>query len=1025
MRRLETDIYHIKCMIIKVLIVKKLISFMRNGFIFFVLFCIGICTNVLWAQKKVNGVVMEKDENLPLIGVNIVIKGTTTGTVTDLDGNYEIDASPADILQFSYLGMVTVEELVGDRTIINVDMFSDSRKIDEIVVTAMGIERKSKSLTYATQQVGGGELTRAKETNLVNSLQGKTSGLVITPNSSGAGGSSKILLRGNKSAKGNNQPLIVIDGVPMSNPQTTQLDSEYSGRDGGDALSNLNPDDIANINILKGASAAALYGSMAANGVIMITTKKGREGAIRIDVGSNITFEKASALPKLQHRYGSAGSSASMQSWGDVITGEARGKNRLDDFFRTGSSFINSIALNGGTEYAQTYLSYANTTSNGIEPTNDFQRHNMTAKQTLKMFENKLTVDASINYIIQKANNRPAGGTYFSPLTGLYTFPSDQDFKFYKHNYEATDPLTNQPAQQWYAPLDDFTSNPYWILNRNRSNEKRQRIIASASVRYEITDYLNIQGRLSVDNTSDLYERKFYATSAPVLVPANGRYRRETFDAKQFYGDILLNFSKTFNAWEVNASLGSSFLDYKTDKTHLDSDKVGLILPNYFVPENVDGNGLQRVEKPRKRLNSIFATAQVGFDGMIYLDVTGRNDWASTLAYTNNGSYFYPSFGLTALISEMVEMPELINLLKFRGSYSIVGNDMPAYITKPKDGMNLGSLETNTKAPFAEMKPEKLHSMEFGLDLAMFNNRLNFDVTYYKTNSKNQYFSVKAPLASGYEEYYINTGDIQNQGFESSISLSTDFNNEWNWKTDFNISYNDNKVKKLDPRLGRYVEIGSGAGFRFILEEGGSYGDIWTKIIQRDEAGNIMIDRDNQNRPILSKDYEYVGNVNSKWQLGWGNTINYKDFTFYFLFDGKIGGNTVGMTQSYLDSYGVTKTTAKVRDRGGVNTGDGTMIDAEVYYLATAGKDKAGAEYVYSATNFRLRELSLGYTFRNLFGVSKNLTTSFIARNLFFLYKDSPHDPEMSMSTNNGYQGIDIFGLPATRSFGFNLKATF
>ncbi len=997
---------------------------MRNSFLLFFLFLTGMGVNALWAQKKVSGTVWEKETNLPLIGVNILVKGTSVGTVTDLDGFYELQANPSDVLQFRFLGMNTMEETVGDQTVINVEMTSDAQKINEVVVTAMGIERKSKTLTYATQQVGGNELTRAKETNLVNSLQGKTSGLVITPNSSGAGGSAKILLRGNKSAQGNNQPLIVVDGVPMSNPRTTQLEGEYMGRDGGDALSNLNPDDIASINVLKGASAAALYGSMAANGVIMITTRKGREGSVRIDFGSNILFEKASTLPELQHRYGSAGSAASSQSWGDKITGEAKGKDRLDEFFRTGTSFINSISLNGGTEAAQTYVSYANTTSTGIEPTNDFQRHNMTAKQTLKAFDGKLTVDASINYILQKANNRPGGGTYFNPLPGLYTFPADQDFRYYKDNYELMDPMTNQPAQQWYTPLDDFTSNPFWVLNRNMSSEKRQHTIASASARYAFTSWLNIQGRLSLDNTNDYYEREMYATSSPVLVPANGRYQRQTFDAKQFYGDVMLNFSNTFNEWEINASLGSSFLDFKTDRTALDSDKVGLILPNYFVPENVAGNGMQRVERPRKRLNSVFATAQIGFGGMVYLDVTGRNDWSSTLAYTSNQSYFYPSFGLTALLNEMLPM-EGINLLKLRGSYSIVGNDMPAYITKPKDGINLGSLEPNNNAPFSEMKPEKMHSMEFGFDLSMLDSRLDIDFTYYKTNNKNQYFSVSAPMATGYERYYINTGNIQNQGFESSVNWRTDFGADWSWRTNFNISYNENEVKELDPRLGKYVEIGSGAGFRFILQQGGAYGDIWTRTLQRNDDGSLVVDKENKNRPVISSDYEYVGNVNPNWQLGWGNNINYKDFSLYFLFDGRIGGNTVGMTQSYLDSFGVTEETAKARDNKGVDAGNGVKIDADVYYMAIAGKDRAGAEYVYSATNFRMRELSFGYTFRNLLGVSKNLTASLIGRNLFFLYKDSPHDPEMSMSTSNGYQGIDIFGLPATRSIGINLKATF
>ncbi|MDR1623543.1 MAG: SusC/RagA family TonB-linked outer membrane protein [Tannerellaceae bacterium] len=1001
---------------------------MRRYLTLFVLFCIGTCTGVLWAQKKVSGVVMDKDVNMPLIGANVVVRGTTNGTVTDLDGNYTLEVNDDDILQFSYLGMSTVEETVGSRTVINVNMFADSQKINEVVVTAMGIERKAKSLTYATQQLGGNELTKAKDANMINSLQGKAAGLVITPNATGAGGSSKILLRGNKSAWGNNQPLIVIDGVPMNNPKTSQLEGEYEGRDGGDALSNLNPDDIASMNVLKGASAAALYGSMAANGVIMVTTKKGREGSARVDFSSNITMETLLSAPELQSTYGAikTGNQLSEKSWGDKISGDAPGKNRMKDFFRTGSTYINAVTINGGTERAQSFLSYANTSSLGIMPTNDFQRHNMTARQSFKLFGDRLTVDASLSYITQKASNRPHGGTYMNPLTGIYTFPANGDFNNYKNNFEVFDGGRNLNAQNWYTSLNDFTSNPYWVLYRNRSTEKRDRIMASATANLKITDYLNIQGRLSIDNAKDKFERKWYATTTEMWAPGgNGRYKVETFDPKQFYGDVMLNFSKTFEEiWEVNASVGSSFMDTKTQRTNIDSDKLGLDQPNFFVPENIKGNGSARIESPRKRLNSVFGTAQFGFNNMIYVDITGRNDWSSALAFTNNISYFYPSAGLTALLNEMVPMGDLVNLLKVRGSYSIVGNDVPAYITHPMDGINLGSLEPNTKAPFTEMKPEKMHSMEFGFDLTMFDNRFNADFTYYKTNNKNQYFVISSPLASGYESYYINAGDIQNTGFEASANYRFDINNEWSWKTDFNISYNDNKVKKLDDRLADGVELGSGAGYRFMLKEGGSFGDVYGRALERDDNGVIVLNEDG-NPKLSESNNVHLGNVNSKWQLGWGNTITYNDFSFYLLFDGKIGGNTIGMTQSYLDAYGVSQATGDARDNGGVDIGNGKKIDAQTFYESTAGKDKAGSEYVYSSTNFRLRELSLGYTFRNLIAPSKNLSVSLIARNLFFLYKDSPHDPEMSVSTHNAWQGFDTFGLPATRSYGINLKVTF
>ena len=980
---------------------------------------------MLWAQKKVSGVVMDKDANMPLIGCNVVEKGTTNGTVTDLDGNYTLEVGDNATLQFSYLGMSTLEEPLNGRTVINVDMVSDSQKIDEVVVTAMGIQRKAKSLTYATQQVSNQELTRAKDANMINSLQGKAAGLVITPNATGAGGSSKIILRGNKSAFGNNQPLIVVDGIPMNNPKTTQLEGEYEGRDGGDALGNLNPDDIASMNVLKGASAAALYGSMAANGVIMITTKRGRDGAARVDFSSNITIENPLAAPKLQGRYGAIknGDQLSAKSWGERINdNDSEAKDRLNDFFRTGSTYINSITINGGTERVQSFMSYANTTALGMLPTNDFQRHNMTARETFKLFKDRLTLDASLSYITQKATNRPHGGTYINPLTGAYTFPVNGNWQDYKENFEVYDGARNLNAQNWYTSLDDFTANPYWVLNRIKSKEKRDRIMASITGKLKVTDWLNIQGRLSVDNTFDRFERKWHATTYEAWAPkGNGRYRQERFDAKQFYGDLMANFNKTWNEkWELNASVGTSFMQTQVQNMILDSDKLGLVLPNVFLPENIGGNGNQKTTNPKKRLNSVFGTVQFGYNGMIYLDVTGRNDWASSLAYTNNFSYFYPSVGLTLLLNEMIPMSEKINLLKVRGSYSVVGNDVEAYITHPMDHYNLGQLEPNTKQPFTEMKPEKMHSMEFGLDLAMFDSRLNFDITYYKTNNKNQYFSIDAPLASGYESYYINAGNIQNTGFESSISYRWDFNSDWSWKPEFNISYNDNKIKELSDKLKDGVQLGSGAGVRFMLKEGGSFGDIYGKSLKR-ENGMIVT---NGGAPVLGEE-EYLGNVNSDWHMGFGNTITYKDFNLYFLIDGSFGGNVVSMTQSYLDSFGVTEVTADARDNGGVDLGDGTMMDAQKFYEATAGKDKAVGEYVYSATNIRLRELSLGYTFRNLLGASKNLNLSFVARNLFFFYKDSPFDPALSVSTANGWQGFDSFGMPASRSYGINLKVTF
>lgn len=995
--------------------------------IYVMLFLIlGTCANV-WAQKTITGVVTDKSVNEPLIGATVLIKGTTVGVITDFDGNYTIQANSDDVLVFSYIGLDTQEIAVGDRSVINVDMTNDGVKIDEVVVTAMGIKRKAKSLTYATQQVGGGELTRAKETNMINSLQGKTAGVNITSSASGAGGSSKIIIRGNKSAQGNNQPLIVIDGMPMSNYSSSQGGDGFSDRDGGDALSNINPDDIQSINVLKGASAAALYGSMASNGVILITTKKGREGKVRVDFSSSLTLNQVMTTPKLQDTYGAvvnAQGELDSRSWGEKITGEKKGANRVDDFFRIGSTLINSVSLSGGNKNAQTFASYANTTSSGVMPNNEFSRHNMSLKETMVALDGKLHVDVSLNYIAQKIQNRPSTGKYYNPLAGLYRFPANGDFNDYKKNYSTFDSAKNYDVQRWYMDTNTHeTNNPYWTINKNKTQEYRHRTIASGIVRYDILDNLNVQGRLSYDRSEDSYQRNSYASTSTTIVGVNGAYNHSVYNHTQYYGDFMANYNTKFlEDFSVSASAGVSFTNQKTYSNVVRGD---LVIPNIFAKQNIDKQK-EGEEGSEQTLNSAFGTAQIGYKDMLFLDVTGRNDWASTLAYTKNESFFYPSVGLTAVVSDMFEMPELINLFKLRGSYSIVGNAMPAYITYPMHSLKLGQVQFNTTSPFAEMEPEKMKSLEAGFDLSLLHNRINMDFTFYKTNNTNQYFSMKAPSGTGYDQYFFNAGDIQNMGVEASVEYSMMLGNDITWKTGANMSWNQNTIKKLDDRAGiaeedrlDYAEIGGGE-LKMRLTEGGSYGDVYSKVLERDEKGVLKLDENGA--PVVSSDYRKVGNVNPKWNLGWSNRFDYKSWQLYFLFNGSIGGDYFDQTQMELDSWGVTQASADARNNGGIDAGNGTMIDVRKYYNKTSSLP---SEYIKSATNFRLRELSLGYTFRNVFGVSKNLTINAVGRNLFFVYNAGDADPEQITSTTNGGAGRNNMSVPSTRSFGINLKATF
>lgn len=995
------------------------------------------CTSALWAQKVVTGTVTDANTKEALIGASVIVKGTNLGTATDIDGKYRLEnVKEGAVLQISYVGMETVEETVGNRDVVDVALGSNSLNLNEVVVTAMGIERKAKSLTYATQKVKGSELVRAKETNMINSLQGKAAGVVITPNTTGAGGSSKVVIRGNKSAQGNNQALIVIDGIPMTNNTTSQVESVYGGRDSGDALSNLNPEDIASINVLKGASAAALYGSQAANGVVLVTTKKGSSGRVRVDFSSNITIESALDKPEIQTTYGApvlSNGSLDENSWGEKIT---NGVNASDDFFRTGATYINSVSISGGTDKIQSYVSYANTTAEGIMPTNDFKRHNILLKQTYKLLNDRLTISGSANFISQKGKNRPRGGHYLNALTGLYTFPANGDWNYYKNTFETYNEVRQINEQNWYRNVNqDFSQNPYWILNRVPSLESRNRTMVTGSARFDITDYLFVQGRLSYDRTNDFWSRTKYATTSTVLANPDGEYEEDDYMMRTFYGDFMVNFNKTFGDYSISAALGTSFNDYKCEHTGL---KQGgdRYLPNYWAIENSTKNGSSK-SMDQKRLNAVFATAQFGWKDMLFLDVTGRNDWSSTLAFTPNGSYFYPSVGLTGVISDMVTLPEMFNQLKARATYSVVGNEMPVYITNPMNNFSNGSVSFNTKMPFTDMKPEKMHSMEFGFDASMFNDRLNLDFTWYKTNNKNQYFAMSVPSATGYDSYYFNAGDIQNSGIEFSASWTQQFTKDFSWKTQVNLSYNNNKIKKLDNREGiseadrlDKVDIGSMFGVRSWLVEGGKYGDIYGQNFIRDEkTGLICVDANG--RIMYTDEMQKLGNINSDVRLGWGNTFNYKNFSLYFLIDGSIGGNFFDFTQASLDRNGSSQSSADARNAGGVKvwntaTNSEGVMDAKDFFTTIGSINGGGGDYyAYSQTNFRLRELSVGYTFRDLLGNGHDLSISAIARNLFFLYKDCPSDPDTSMSTSNGYGGMGYFRIPATRSFGFNLKLSF
>jgi len=981
----------------------------------------------------------------PLIGATIREKGGTRGTVTDIEGNFILSVPDSAVLQVSFVGYESIEVSVGGRKTLEIQLRENTVMLDNVIITALGLEKKEASLAYSIQKVKGEELTRMKEVNMITALAGKAAGVQINKNSSGIGGSAKVSLRGIRSASGDNQPLYVIDGVPMLNIGTEQAYSAIGGtanagnRDGGDGISNLNPEDVESISILKGAPAAALYGSQAANGVILITTKKGNTAGQRnIYFSTGLTFDKAFSLPKMQNCYGV---SDVVDSWGEKAYLPT--SNELNDFFRTGLTSITSVSVNCGNEKIQTYFSYANTTGRGIVDKNQLTKHNINLRETAVMFNQRLKLDGNVNVMRQIVKNKPvSGGFYMNPLVGLYRFPRGEDLSYYKDNYEIYDPERKLGIQNWHTFTEDFEQNPYWIQNRIQSKETRMRSIISLSANLRINSWLTVQARGSVDYISDKMRQKFYASTAPALCGANGRYIEMDYQETLIYGDVMAMGKRKWEDFTLDVAIGGSINDKNVNSTRYDSKNASLKYANVFNLANIVMNGSASIDQKidsRRQLQSVFGTAQVGYQDKVFLDLTARNDWASTLAYTSHekSGFFYPSAGLSFLIDKWIQLPEWISFAKLRGTYSKVGNDIPQFITNSVSHITAGGeLQANDAAPFKEMEPEMTHSVEVGTEWRFFQSRLGFNLTYYRTNTHNQFFKLPALAGDMYAYRYVNAGDIQNRGWELTVDATPVLTPDFTWKTSLNFSSNRNKIKELHEELKELVYGPSSfsSSYAMKLVKGGSIGDIYGKAFVRDAEGNIVYQTEGDHKGLPAVEGEgntiKVGNANPRFIMGWNHTFSYKGFSLYFLLDWRYGGKILSQTQAEMDLYGVSQVTALARDRGYV-TLEGQQIDNVKGFYKNIVGGRAGVTeyYMYDATNLRLREVSLNYTFPKKWmqktKVLKDLQLAFVARNLCFLYKKAPFDPDLVLSTGNDNQGIEVFGMPTTRSLGFTVKCEF
>lgn len=975
--------------------------------------------------KTVGGTVLDENGE-PVIGATVSVKGTNLVTVTDIDGRFELKVPNGSILSVSYLGYTTAEvPATGEN--LTISLKPDERQLAEVVVTALGIRRSEKALSYNVQQVNSEQLTTVKSANFMNSLAGKVAGVNINASSAGVGGATRVVMRGPKSINQSNQALYVVDGVPINNRNNGETGSIYSTQPGSEGIADINSEDIESISVLSGPAAAALYGSAAAQGVIMITTKKGSKGRVQVTISNSSQFLSPFKMPEFQNSY--ANRPGEVRSWGEK-GGSPYGGFEPEDFFNTGTNIQNNVALTVGNDRNQTYLSVGTTNARGIIPDNKYNRYNFTVRNTTKFLDDKLTLDFSLSYVNQNDRNLMAQGQYFNPLVPLYLFPRGESFDAIR-TFEVWDASRGIYVQNWNFGDALQMQNPYWVAKRmNRINHKH-RYMTNASLKYQITPWLDVTGRLRFDRTNTKFEDQRYASTINLFAHSPyGFYKYENVADQALYGDLMANINKTLGDFSIGANIGGSF-----QRTQYEDEgyQGGLKAPsNLFTPNAIDYAAATNDNRPiygfnKHYINSLFANAELGWTSMLFLTLTGRNDWDSALAGTKHESFFYPSVGMSAIISQMVQLPEFISYMKVRGSWASVGSAIsPNIASRWRYEYNPASQSYSTVTyKFPEtFYPERTNSWEAGLTARFFDNALTLDVTFYQSNTRKQTFLRPITVGEGYSKEYVQTGNVRNRGLE----LSLGYNKTWGdftWNSSLTYSMNRNKIIDLLEDPNEVISQAGLNGANVILKKGGTMGDVYTYTdFARDNEGNIALDASgNVMRQTLSNP-KYCGSVLPKGNIGFSNDFTWKGLNLGFLVTARLGGIVLSQTQALLDYYGVSQATADAREAGGiaVNTG---MVSAESYYSVVGGDNPIWSEYIYSGTNVRLQEAHISYNLPRKWLGGMDLTVGLTANNLFMIYCKAPFDPETTGSTGTFYQGFDYFMQPSLRTLGFNIKLKF
>ena len=993
-------------------------------------------------NKTITGTVYD-DYGDPLIGAGVTVEGNSAiGVITDLDGKYTITVpATATHLRFSFIGQKDAVEEIGNRTVISVTLESENIALDATVVTAMGIRKEEKSLSYNVQQAK--IETVSPVGSFVNGLNGKVAGVSISQSSTGIGGASRIVMRGSKSISNNNNALYVIDGIPMQSLRGSQPGDSYSGAgQTGDVLGSLNQDDIESISVLSGPSAAALYGANAANGVIIITTKKGKKDQVEVNYSNSTIFSRAYIMPRFQNTYGPS-EEGSYYSWGAKL--ETPSTYNPRDFFQTGVNEVNNISIATGTERSQTYVSASMANARGIVHNNNVDRYNFSVRNNTDLVKDKLSMDINLTYGRVLEQNMIAQGEYGNPIVPVYLFPAGDDFSKLQI-YQRYDPSRGIKTQFWPYDFDHSMQNPYWVTENQKWQNTKDRLMGSFQLSYKPFKWLTVSARAKYDRTDELQEEKFNASTNNLFTHSiHGKYRRNEQYTEQHFGEFLATFNKYFgdNIVSLSGVVGANVDEVTFHYDNIDAPLV--LLNNVFNLNNIE-TGTDNTKIGSNgwyyQNQSVFANAQVGYRSMAYLDLTYRVDWNTSL--WTAGGITYPTIGLSGIITEIVPALKstILPYWKIRASYSEVGNspDASLYLLYPTSSQINGKISRNTRRNNLSLQPERTKSFELGTNIHLFDSKLQIDATLYKASTFNQFYNPRLSATSTNSDIYLNGGQVDNKGLELMVRWS-DKIGQFSYETYFTGTWNQNKIvslKFVDPETGveydgNGMSVGGFGGVSTFLYEGGTLSDMYvtslnvdpnTGYLVQDEKGNISVNN-NEKEMLLA------GTADPKFRLSWGGNFGYAGFNLGFLFTGRFGGVAISKTQSVLDYYGISQDTADAREIGYLTFNGMKNYDIQTYYqtIGTAAMaNGATSEYVYDATNIRLAEVSLGYDLPvQKLGIPyiKGLNLSVVGNNLVMLYLKAPFDPEMTASVGTYNQGLDYFMQPSTRSLGFSVKVKF